>query len=144
MPHTYLVVDQNYLRTQPLRDLLVVQPRTRLVLPDLAMFEMAKPDERELTIRLSLETIARHPDRVFVSQAMSECLKYELDTSRPVTGHLLFREATQFLRRILHAVATGTSNPDYERVIHDPESHLSGLRQDYLDHDANKKGLSNS
>lgn len=139
MRHTYLVTDQNYLRTPQLEQLLTTHPSTRIVLPDLAMFEMTKPDERELTVRLSLATLSKFADRVFVSRAIGECLRYELKHVQPVTGYMLFREATLFLRRVLKAIASGASNAEFERVIYDPENHLSDLRRDYLDHDSNKQ-----
>ena len=138
MRRRYFVVDQNYLRTQALQAILIEQPDVQLVLPDLGMFEIAKPDQRELTVRQSLGTIARYPARVFVSRAMSECLKYELETCRSVEGHLLFREGTCFLRKVLLAVATGTPNDEYTRVIEDRGNHLSGLKRDYLNHETNK------
>ena len=138
MRHQYLVVDQNFLRTAALRNVLVERPNVQLVLPDLAMLEMTKPDERELTVALSLETIARYPGRLFVSRAMSECLKYELTTGRSVAGHLLFRPATAFLRTVLLAVESGIPNDQYRRVIDDPENHLSALKRAYLNHTENK------
>lgn len=139
MRHTYFVIDQNYLRAPQLEELLATQPRTRIVVPDLAMFEMTKSSERALTVRSSLATLAKYADRVFVSRTIGECLKYELEHAQPVTGHMLFREATHFLRRVLSAVVTGRENPEFERVIHDPENCLLDLNQDYLDHDSNKQ-----
>ena len=138
MSGVYLVVDQNYLRDPKFEHLLAATANTRIVLPDLAMFEMAKPDERELSIRLSLATLARYAHRVFVSRPIAECLRHELERVQPVAGHMLFREATQFLRQVLQAVATGVTNAAFERVIHDPEDHLFDLKRDYLDHDSNK------
>lgn len=139
MQYTYYVVDQNYLRSQRLEQLLATEPDIRLVLPDLGMFEMAAPDERELTVRLSLAIIAKHPNRVFVARSESECLKYELENAKSVSGHMLFREATKSLRRILQAVASGTSNQDLDRLINDPEGHMPSLKKDYLDHISNKQ-----
>ena len=138
MRHRYLVVDQNYLRTRALQDILVANPEVRLVLPDLAMLEMTKPVQRELTVRLSLKDIAREPGRVFVSKATSECLKYELTFKRSVSGHMLFREATNFVRKILIAVDTGVPNEQHTKVIEDPENHIPELMRDYLDHETNK------
>lgn len=138
MRHQYLVVDQNFLRTPALRDVLMERPHVQLVLPDLAMLEMTKSDEPELTAKLSLKIIAGHSSRVFVSRAMSECLKHELTTGRSVSGHLLFRPATTFLRKVLAAVKTGTPNEQYRRAIDDPENHLSALKRDYLNHAENK------
>lgn len=103
------------------------------------MLEMAKPDERELNIRLSLATLSRYAHRVFVSRAIGECLRHELERVQSVSGHMLFREATQFFRQVLDAVATGVTNAAFERVLHDPGNHLFDLKRDYLDHDANKR-----
>lgn len=139
MKHTYYVVDQNYLRSPRLKQLLATRPDIRLVLPDLGMFEMAAPDKRELTVRLSLAVVAEYPNRVFIARSESECLKYELENGKPVSGHMLFHEATKFLRRILRAVASGTSNQDLDRLIHDPEGHMPSLKGDYLDHSSNKQ-----
>lgn len=138
MHHQYFVVDQNYLRTTALRDILVEKPHLRLVLPDLALLEITKSDKRELTVQKSLEIIADNPSRIFVSRAMSECLRYELTTARSVGGHFLSRPATIFLRQVLLAVKTNVSNDQYRRVIEDLENRLAGLKKDYLSHDENK------
>lgn len=139
MSHFYLVVDQNYLRNPQLESLLAATINTRIVFPDLAMFEMTKTDKRELNIRLSFAILAKYAHRVFVSRAIGECLKHELEHGQPVSGHMLLRGATQFLRQVLYAVANGVTNAAFERVIHDPESHLFDLKRDYLDHDSNKR-----
>lgn len=128
----------NFLRLEALRDQLRVQPEIRLVLPDLAMFEMAKSSNRELTLKLSLDIIAQEPHRVFVSRALSDCLSYELSRKVAVVGHLLDRESTIFLRRLLSAVATGIRNAEYDQVIDDPQNYLSDMKRDYLDDSLNK------
>lgn len=138
MKHSYLVVDQNYLRSEALRELLSARPEVRLVLPDVAMLEMTKPDQRELTVRESLAIISEDPGRVFVSRALSECLAFELNTRRPVVGHMIDQRATKFVRRLLEAVASGSPNAEYHDVIVDPQQHLTGLKRDYLSHDTNK------
>jgi hypothetical protein len=139
MRHTYLVVDQNYLRNPDFERLMATRQNTRIVLPDLAMFEMAKSDERELTIRRSLTTLAKYSHRVFMARAIGECLKYELERAEPVSGHMLSREATQYLRQVLRAVSTGRPNAVFERVVQDPEKHILDLKRDYLDHASNKR-----
>jgi len=107
LTHQYLVVDQNFLRTDALRDRLGAQPQLRIVLPDLAMFEMAKSTNRELTIKLSLSIVAEDPDRVFVSHALAHCLSYELKTGTAVVGHMVDQRATKFVRKLLYSVSTG-------------------------------------
>ena len=138
MTHQYLVVDQNFLRTDALRDMLRAQRQIRIVLPDLAMFEMAKSTNRKLTINQSLSIVAEEPGRVFVSHALGHCLSYELKNGVAVDGHMLDQKATKFLRKLLNAVSTGIRNPEYDGVIDDPENHVSGMKRDYLDHTANK------
>ena len=138
MRNRYLVVDQNYLRSEDIKRIAATQPEVCFVLPDLAMLEMTKSDRRELTIRLSLETLSKCPSRVFVARALGESLRYELTTRRPVVGHLIFREATQFIRRVLCAIAANSSNADLARVLNDPENHVADLERDYLDHPSNK------
>jgi len=134
----FLVVDQNQLRSESLRVKVLGEPQTRFVLPDLAMFEMAKSTNRELTLKLSLEILAQDSGRVFVSRALSDCLQYELQQQNAVVGHLIDRDGTKFLRKLLTAVASKVPNAEFEQVISDPEGHVAGLRRDYLDHDANK------
>lgn len=102
------------------------------------MFEMAKSRNRELTIKLSLGILALEPNRVFVSRALSDCLNYELNHKVAVVGHLIDRDATNFLRKILVSIATGFPNSEYDQMISDPQNHMSGMKRDYLDHDANK------
>ena len=133
MKHTYLVVDINFLHLQALRDRLYSQPEIRLVLPDLAMFEMSKSSNREFTFKRSLDIMAQKPNRVFVSRALGDCLSYELNRKVAVVGHLIDREATAFVRRLLSAVATGIRNDEYAQVINDPQKHFPVMVRDYLD-----------
>lgn len=109
-----------------------------IVLPDLAMLEMMKSGQRELTLNLSLKALAPHRMRVVVSKATSECLDYELRTGRPVTGHMLHPKGTKFLRQILLTVATGKATPEYDAVIADRDDLLEDLKTDYLSHEDNK------
>ena len=139
MSRLYIVVDQNQLRSAELRDKVQKEPQTRFVLPDVGMFEMAKSSNRELTLSLSLEILACAPGRSYVSQSLSGCLSYELHRAVPVVGHLLHRDATAFLRRVLSSVASGVRNAEFADVIADPKGHVYGMRQDYLNHDANKR-----
>ncbi len=138
MRNRYLVVDQNYLRSEDIKRIVATQSDVCFVLPDLAMLEMTKSVCRELTVRLSLETIAKCPNRVFIAKALGESLKYELTNKRPVVGHLVFREATQFIRRLLSAIAANSSNANLARVLDDPKNHIADLERDYLDHPSNR------
>jgi hypothetical protein len=143
MKRQYFVVDQNYLRSFELESRLAADPHLQVVLPDMAMLEMTKSDKRELTVRLSLEILSRYRNRVYVAFSISEALRLELDSKRPITDHMLFREATTFIRKVLEAVATGIDNDEILRIIQDPENCLLDLKRDYLNDEVNKsKSLS--
>lgn len=109
-----------------------------IVLPELAMLEMTKSEQRELTLNQSLKILANHRRRVVVSRATGACLAYELQHKRPVTGHLLQRKSTAFLREVLHTVATGERTAEYEQIVADEYGAIEDLRADYLSHEENK------
>ncbi len=138
MGKRYLVVDQNYLRTPQLQVLLGADNLSRFVLPDLALLEMTKGAHRELTLTQSLAQLSRYPQRVVVAKAMSACLQNELTKKQSASGYLVHKEGTDFLRKILDAVATGNKNRELAQVLEDLDGHIPALEAEYLDHAANK------
>lgn len=139
MRHQYLVADQNVLRSEELETQLSSNPMLCIVLPDASFIEMTKNEQWELTLRLSLAVLSKYLQRVFVSRAVSESLNYELDHKRPVNGHMLFPEATRFVREILMAVANGTDGEGIARIRSTPDSQLQRFKQDYFNHLKNKE-----
>jgi hypothetical protein len=138
MSKRYLVVDQNYLRAPELKLLLEQEDSVRVILPDLAFLEMTKSAQRELTLTQSLAQLCRYRSRVFLGQATSACLQYELAKKQPVSGHLVHRDGTQFIRKVLEAVASGSQNAELLQILNDPDGHIADLKRDYLDHSINK------
>ena len=138
MHNVYLVVDQNYLRSASLEPILVSRPDVCIVLSDVAMIEMTKSDQRELNVRASLEVLSRYPERVHVSRALGELLDYEVREGRPVTGKLLYRDATRFIRNVLVSVRDNITNSELGKVLNDPHGHLAKVKASQFDHEANK------
>ncbi|OQA31189.1 MAG: hypothetical protein BWY57_02462 [Betaproteobacteria bacterium ADurb.Bin341] len=137
MNKRFLVIDQNYLRTPQLKALLE-DDRIRIVLPDLALLEMTKGMHREVTIRNSLAELSNYPDRVYIAEATSTCLQYELSNKQSVSGHLVHKKGTNFLRKILEALRVGDKNGELLLVLNDPDGHIPALERQYFDHSDNK------
>jgi hypothetical protein len=141
MPRRYLVVDQNVLRKQDLANLILYEQETRFVLPDLSFLEMTKSPEWESTLRSSLAQLAGIPTRVVVAHSVNDALRRELADLRTTAGHMIHREATEFVRGILEWVRTGNDTDSIIRIRQDPDNHKVSLATDFLDHSANKVGL---
>jgi len=52
------VLDQNYLRSNELKTLIVDEPQAKFVLPDIALLKMCKGDKWRETMQRSLETLS--------------------------------------------------------------------------------------
>lgn len=141
MAKRYLVVDQNILRAPELVELVRSDGGAHFVLPDLAFLEMIKSAEWQRTLHDSLATLSTVPNRVHVAYSVNEALANELQTLRSVTGHLLFREATAFIRDLLRWVRTGSDTDAFRRIQADPDNHKGSVIADHLNHAANKSEL---
>jgi hypothetical protein len=138
MRRRYLVADQNYLRAPELEALLCTDPSVRIVLPDLGFFEMAKNDHKELTVRLSLRTLARYPRRVNVARAIGQALRQEIDTKTAVAGLLAPSESTKVVREVLVCLAADLETTAVKRLLNQTPEHADWLKRTFLDHDDNK------
>ena len=141
MAKRYLVIDQNVLRKPLLKQRLAMEPHVHFVLPDLAFLEMTKSDQWQSTLRASLGILSDHPNRVHVCRSVNEALGSELATLQPITGHMLYPEATAFARDILDSVRTGIDGFALARIRSDPEGHRAALAKDHLNHEQNKTQL---
>jgi hypothetical protein len=141
MTKHYVVVDLNVLGRGKIKDLLANQPNTRFVLPDLSFLEMTKSDRWESVLRHTLQPLAQHTNKVFVCRSVSDGLAAELANLRPVSKHMLHREATHFVRDLLNWVGSGNEGYAVALIRKDPECHRVSLAADYLDHRRNKMRL---
>ncbi|GJH13025.1 hypothetical protein CBA19CS11_29325 [Caballeronia novacaledonica] len=140
MSKRYLVLDQNVLRKAELLGTLARDRQTRFVLPDLAFLELTKNDMWKETLRNSLSIVSGTPRRVHIAYSVNEALKNEFEKLEPQTGHLLYHEATEFIRDLLSWVHTGIETPAFGRINDDPEHRLAVV-SDHLSHDVNKSQL---
>lgn len=126
------------MRKSALGEVIASKPDTHFVLPDLSFLEMTKSPQWERTLRCSLNQLALVPRRVHVAYSVNEALDIELDSLRPINGHLLHADATNFVREILAWVATGSETDAIRRIKSDPDNHKDALAADYLNHIENK------
>ncbi|KAB0639903.1 hypothetical protein [Burkholderia stagnalis] len=140
MTKRYLVLDQNILRKAELSDMLANQQEAHFVLPDLAFLELTKNDKWKETLRGSLAILAEAPVRVHIAYSVNESLKKELETLQPQTGHLMYHEATEFVRDLLCWVRTGVETVAFRR-IKEGADHRLAVASDHLSHDANRGQL---
>lgn len=83
MTKTY-VVDQGWMRSPDLSALLVSEPQSRFVVPDIAMVEMSKSGNWEGTMRPSLKNFYPAVSRTFMSLSVGEALQIELKQRRSI------------------------------------------------------------
>jgi hypothetical protein len=137
----YLVLDQNYLRSPELAELVDRERQTHFVLPDMAFLEMTKSAEWESTLKRSLSILSKVPQRVHAAHSVNDALGLELKTEKSVAGRMMFPVATEFIRRLLKWVATGQENDAIQRIRDEPAAQRASLHADYLNHPENKQQL---
>jgi len=126
------------MRKSALGEVIASKPDTHFVLPDLSFLEMTKSLQWERTLRDSLKQLALVPRRVHVAYSVNEALAIELNSLRPINGHLLHADATNFVREILAWVATGSETEAIRRIKSDPDNHKGALAADHLNDIENK------
>ena len=136
------VLDQNYLRSDELRALIVDEPDAKFVLPDIALLEMCKGDKWKETMQRSLETLARAPGRVMQSMSVGEALRGELANVKSIEGRLLPKDLTQFVRSIMRDVASNDhSGPGVTLISKSIQKAQEEIRNQELDHGRNQLSL---
>ena len=136
------VLDQNYLRSEELKNLVVSQPTLKFVLPDVAMLEMCKGHKWRETMQHSLETLAKVRGRVKQSISVGEALNIELRNMKSVDGQLLRREFTNFIRSIMLDVKTNSdAGPGVSLIAVSIEKVQEDIRNAELDHHRNQVSL---
>ena len=112
----FIVVDQNYLRNEELKDLLQSDPSVVIVLPHVALLEMLKTSQWKTIMQHSLEILSSVSRRVYVSISIGVAIRRELNYGRTVNGHLIDRPITKWFRGLLREVATGQEGAKTEMI----------------------------
>jgi hypothetical protein len=136
------VLDQNYLRSDELKDVIASQPSAKFVLPDVALLEMCKGENWRETMRGSLATVAKVPGRVMQSVSIGEALNYELHNLKSKEGRLLPKKLTNFVRLIMRDVAANNdTGPGVSLVAAEITRVQEEIRNEELDHGRNQASL---
>ena len=136
------VLDQNYLRSDDLKTLVVTEPTAKFVLPDVALLEMCKGDKWRETMQCSLETLAKVPGRVMQYMSVGEALNFELANLKSVEGRLLPKALTNFVRSIMRDVsANDDSGPGVSLIAARIKQVQDEIRNEELDHGRNQNSL---
>lgn len=136
------VLDQNYLRADELKTLIVEEPLSKFVLPDVALLEMCKGSKWRETMQGSFETLAQAPGRVMQSMSVGEALNSELANVKSIEGRLLPKDLTQFLRSILRDVAANDhTGPGVTLISKSIQQAQEDIRNKELDHGRNQLSL---
>jgi len=100
----HVCVDQNALRSEKLAQ-FVAETEIEFVLPDAALMEMCKSEHWERTLRHSLQSLAKAPERVHYTMGNGELLSLERALQRPLSRkELIGADSTTFLRELLYEV----------------------------------------
>lgn len=79
------VVDMNMLQKQEFAQLIETDATSTFVIPDVAIVEMCKSENCELTMRRALKVFGPHTDRIEVAIGVSQVLRMEKATRKPVS-----------------------------------------------------------
>jgi len=135
------VLDQNYFRSDALRELCLAEPAAKFVIPDIALLEMCKGPKWLETMQGSLETLAEHPTRVFHSLAVGETLNRELRTLKSIEGHLLPRDFKALIRSVLEDIKAGTVASGLEIIKSRIAQAQQEIHAEELNHARNRHSL---
>ena len=113
----YVCVDQNALRSDELAR-LVEETSVEFVLPDAALMEMCKSEQWESTLRRSLNSLAKVPERVHFALGNGDLMSKEQVLMRPLRREdVIGFEPTTFVRMLLREVNGNVpSGPGIEQL----------------------------
>jgi hypothetical protein len=135
------VLDQNYFRSDELTALIENDPKSKFVIPDVALLEMCKGDRWRETMAQSLSHLSVIPGRVFHSMSVGEGLNFELSTGKSVECHLLPENFRSFLRGAILDLAGQGSGRTIELLRSKILSAQNEIRDEELNHERNREGL---
>lgn len=139
MPKKYLVVDQNYMRSDELLSVIDSSPDVKFILPDASLMEMCKKPEWESTLMASLRSLSKCPERVYLSMSIGEAIRWEAREQESVGGRLLPQEFTDFIRDLLNDIAKDQQGSSVQLIANKIATAQAGWAVDEFDHIKNKE-----
>lgn len=141
MPRKQILLDQNYLRSDELRDAIARDSSVRFIFPDEALLEMCKSEHWELILTRSLTILSAAPSRVRMTTSMGVGLAWESQNKKSIAGRLVDVEATEFLREILMGVSRGEVSNGVTVMRERMSLAQTEVREEEFNHVENKKRL---
>lgn len=137
----YYIVDQNFFRSDELKQKIEECKKINFVIPDVALLEMFKSEKWEETMRGSLSILSSHPTRTHMAICIGDGIRHETTQWKSISGNLLNKNFTTFLRDLLHCVNTGKSSAYLEKIRDQHKNTVESLAQSELNHEGNKSRL---
>jgi hypothetical protein len=107
------VVDANMLQSPELENRLRADATSTFVLPDVAILEMCKHENCQLTMKLALKAFAQRSDRVVASLSTGEVFNRELKSFMAISRATVLSESyTDFMRSLIEDLAKGDDRLD--------------------------------
>lgn len=120
------VLDQNYLRSKELENLIITEPNSEFIIPDIALLEMCKGDKWKETMLMSLKLLSSCPERVYFSMSAGDGLNVELECETVNERILLPDDTSLFIRELLRNIATNGSG----EAINIMKRNIAGVKQE--------------
>ena len=109
------VLDMNVLQSAQLAERLKIESSTRYILPDVALVEMCKKPEWQLTMRLALQGLKDSADDIQVTLSIGEALSIELKRLIPIKNDEFLSEPfTDLVRNLVRLFAQDAAEVDAE------------------------------
>lgn len=141
MGRRHIVLDQNVLRSEGLKSLIISDPSCRFIFTDEALLEMCKSPQWEETLRSSLATLSKVPSRVKMTMSVGMALRWEMEHKRSISGRLVDHEATSFIREILQSLDRSTDSANLQQMRTQMVEAHAELQAEELNHNVNKTQL---
>ena len=138
----HLVLDQNYLRSDGLKQLISAEPDAIFILPDVALIEMCKGEKWQHVMRSSLAVLSKIPVKVRFSLCVGEAIREELASFTSIQGRLLPDDFTDLKNCLLRDVADNTCSPGgFGKVAEIIDRAQKDFRDDELNHSKNQQRI---
>ncbi|MBA1302659.1 hypothetical protein [Pseudomonas carnis] len=127
-------LDQNYFRSEELKQLIEDRPKAKFLIPDAALLEMCKGPQWRETMRGSLATLSSIPGRVSVSLSVGVAFQMECAELKSMEGRLVDKAFTKVVRRAMNDLKAGSDSPAGLGLI---AAHIEEIQPDIEKHELN-------
>lgn len=127
-------LDQNYFRSEELKQLIEDRPRAKFLIPDAALLEMCKGPQWRETMRGSLGALSSIPGRVSVSLSVGVAFQMECAELKSMEGRLVDKAFTKVIRLAMNDLKAGSDSPAGLGLI---AAHIEEIQPDIEKHELN-------